>query len=155
MPASVPATSLPPGTCVVIASRDHFFARSLQSSLEARGADVHLWERMSPTLDCVKLEGVDVLLIETHGLGEADASLIERVRERSPLIEIVAISEDPLVESAVQALRSGVYTLLAYPVSDTQLAVAIREATLRKRRGEQRIKALEAPSDREVLRRPS
>jgi DNA-binding NtrC family response regulator len=65
------------------------------------------------------------------------------VREHSPLIEIVAISEDPPVESAVQALRSGIYTLLAYPVSDDQILDAIRAATSRKRRGEERIRALE------------
>jgi DNA-binding NtrC family response regulator len=150
-----PSSSLPSRPCVLVASRDQVFARSLKVSLEAKETEVRLWERPSASsADRAQLDGVDVLLIETHGLGEADASLLERVRERSPMIEIVAISEDPMVESAVQALRSGVYTLLAYPVSDQQLLEAIREATARKRRGEQRIRALEnSPAERDAARR--
>jgi DNA-binding NtrC family response regulator len=139
-----PTSSPPPRPRVLVASRDQVFARSLKASLESKGADVQLWEGAAAArADGAQLEGVDVLLIETHGLGEADASVVERVREHSPLIEIVAISEDPPVESAVQALRSGIYTLLAYPVSDDQILDAIRAATSRKRRGEERIRALE------------
>jgi DNA-binding NtrC family response regulator len=142
MPSTI--SNVPPRPRVLVASRDQVFARSLKESLDAKGAEVQLWEGAGTSpADGAQLEGVDVLLIETHGLGEADASLVERVREHSPMIEIVAISEDPPVESAVQALRSGVYTLLAYPVSDDQILDSIRAATSRKRRGEQRIKALE------------
>ncbi len=150
-----PASNRAPRTRVLVASRDQVFARSLKVSLESKGAEVHLWEGTGAwSAEGPQLEGVDVLLVETYGLGDAEWSLVERVRERSPMIEIVAISEDPLVESAVQALRSGVYALFAYPVSDDQLMGAITEATARKRRGEQRIRALErapgAISDREL-----
>jgi len=152
MPA--PTSNLPHRPQVLVASRDQVFARSLKESLESKGADVQLWKGSGASpADGAQLDGVDVLLIETHGLGEADASLVERVREHSPMIEIVAISEDPPVESAVQALRSGIYTLLAYPVSDDQILDAIRAATSRKRRGEQRIKALETSATASDLRR--
>ncbi len=141
---SAPSSNFAPRTRVLVASRDQVFARSLEASLESKGAEVHLWEEPGPwSAEGPQLEGVDVLLIETYGLREAEWSLVEQVRERSPMVEIVAISDDPLVESAVQALRSGVYTLLAYPVSDDQILEAITEATARKRRGEQRIRALE------------
>jgi DNA-binding NtrC family response regulator len=138
-----PAT-LPPGTKVLVASRDRVFARSLQGPLEARGAEVHLWEGPGDwSADGALPESIDVLLIETWGLGAPEWSLVEQVRDRSPMIEIVAISEDPVVGAAVEALRSGVYTLLPYPVSDAQLLEAIAEATSRKRRGEERIRDLE------------
>ena len=152
MPA--PTSPPPPRPRVLVASRDQVFARSLKESLEAKGAAVQLWiGSAASSADGEQLEGIDVLLIETHGLGETDGSLVERVREHSPMIEIVAISEDPPVESAVQALRSGIYTLLAYPVSDDQILDAIHAATSRKRRGEQRIKALETSATASDLRR--
>jgi DNA-binding NtrC family response regulator len=145
---SPPSSNLAPWTRVLVASRDRVFARSLEASLESKGAEVHLWEGPGAwSAEGPQLEEVDVLLVETYGLREAEWSLVERARERSPMVEIVAISEDPLVEGAVQALRSGVYTLLAYPVSDDQLLEAITEATARKRRGEKRIKALERPPE--------
>jgi DNA-binding NtrC family response regulator len=141
---SVTSSSFPPWTHVLVASRDRVLARSLEATLDSHGAKVRLWEgRGGWSAEEPQLQGIDVLLVETSRSGESEWSLVERVRERSPMVEIVAISEDPMVEGAVQALRNGVYTLLAYPVSDDQLLEAITQATARKRRGEQRIQALE------------
>jgi DNA-binding NtrC family response regulator len=109
-----------------MASRDRAFARSLGASRRAKGVGVHLWEgRDARAAEEPLLRAVDV---ESHGLRDAEWSLVERVRERSPMVEIVAISDDPAVESMVQALRIGVYTLLADPVSDDKLLRAITEA---------------------------
>jgi DNA-binding NtrC family response regulator len=138
------STSLAPWTNVLVASRDRVLARSLEATLASRGVKVRLWDGLGGwSAEEPQLQGVDVLLVETSELREAEWSLVERVRERSPMVEIVAISEDTMVEGAVQALRNGVYTLLAYPVSDEQLLEAIAQAAARKRRGEQRIRALE------------
>lgn len=132
-----------------MASRDRVLARSLEATLGSRGVKVSLWEgRGGWSAEEPQLQDVDVLLVETSGLREAEWSLVERVRERSPMVEIVAISEDSMVETAVQALRNGVYTLLAYPVSDEHLLEAIAQAAARKRRGEQRIRALEGCVDK-------
>jgi DNA-binding NtrC family response regulator len=138
-----------PWTHVLVASRDRVLARSLEATLRSNGAQVSLWEGPGASAEAPRLQGVDVLLVETSASREAEWSLVERVRERSPMVEIVAFSEDPLVEGAVQALRNGVYTLLAYPVSDDQLLDAITQATARKRRGEQRIRALETGREAE------
>jgi DNA-binding NtrC family response regulator len=140
-----PSVTLLPGTRVLVASRDRLFTQSLAESLRSRGAQIHPWETpLAGSTEGQRLERIDVLLIEAHGLGEAEWALVDRVRERSPLTEIIAISSDPLVESAVQALRSGIYTLLTYPVSDEQLLEVIAEAGERKRRCEERIEALGA-----------
>jgi DNA-binding NtrC family response regulator len=152
---STTTNGFPPWTRVLMASRDRVFARSLAASLESHGAEVRVWEGPGAwSADEPRLQGVDVLLVETCGLRQAEWSLVERVREVSPMVEIVAISDDPLVEGAVQALRSGVYTLLAYPVSDDQLLEAITQATARKRRGEQRIRALEGTPTVNGVREP-
>lgn len=88
------------------------------------------------------LSSVDVLLVETDGFRDPEWTLVERVRERSPLLEIIAISSDPNVETAVEVLRSGVFSVVSYPVSDDQLAEVILEACRRKRHGEERLKFL-------------
>jgi DNA-binding NtrC family response regulator len=150
---SVPSGPFSPWTYVLVASRDRVLARSLEATLQAHGADVHLWEgRGAWSVEAPQLDGIDVLLVEASGSCEAEWTLVEHVRERSPMVEIVAISEDPLVEGAVQALRNGVYTLLAYPVSDEQLVEAITQATARKRRGEQRIHAIDTQRGVEASR---
>jgi len=84
-------------------------------------------------------------VVETQGLSDATLVLIDQVREQCPMVEIVAISSDPLVEESVQAFRHGVFAVLSYPVSDGQLADVIRNAYRRKLRGEARIKKLDGP----------
>lgn len=152
---NAPSSQFAPWTRVLVASRDRAVARSLEATLEANGVEVRRWDgRAAHSADAAQLEGVDVLLVETSGWRDAEWSLVERVRERSPMVEIVAISEDPVVDGAVQALRTGVYTLLAYPASDERLVDAITQATARKRRGEQRIRALETNRAVESSRGP-
>ncbi|MFH1176923.1 MAG: hypothetical protein V1750_05910 [Acidobacteriota bacterium] len=129
---------------LLIASSDAVYRRYLADRLRSCGIEVLPWEEgdkeSGERLDASR---VDVLLVETHGLDDADWALIEEVRDRAPLIEIIAISSDPQVENAVQALRSGVFEILTYPVSDSHLVNAITSACSRKRYGEDRIKATE------------
>jgi DNA-binding NtrC family response regulator len=160
---------------VLIASRDPAYRRVLAGCLGGKGFDIYLLESSADRRGSNRavaagfgdeigdLSRIDVLLIETHGLGEAEWLLVEQVRERSPMIEIVAISDAwteegpvgaalvshgsrPLLDRAIQAVREGVFAVLAYPVSDRQLEEAILSASRRKRRGEERIEALNRPA---------
>ena len=141
------SAKLLPGTRVLMASRYRLFTRSLEELLRLRGAQVHPWEGpLAGSTEGQRLEQTDVLLLVTYGLGEAGPALVDRARRRSPMTEIIAISFDPLYESAVWALRSGPHTVLTYPVPDEHVLDVIAEASERKRRRcEERIEALGAP----------
>lgn len=145
MPAVTRRTELPgaPGPVhVLIASGDRVFASHLCACLAAEAMTVTLWEAPA-TGPLPDLAGVDVLLIETFGLGEAQRELLDTLHEAAPLVEVVAISEDPAVENAVQALRAGVFAILEYPVSSDVIAREITRACERKRRAERRIRQLD------------
>lgn len=58
------------------------------------------------------------------------------------MTEIVAIASGPLVDGAVQAVRSGVHSVLRAPVSPQRLAEEIGRAWRRRRHGEARMKVL-------------
>jgi FixJ family two-component response regulator len=90
----------------------------------------------------------DVLVLETCGLGDPEWSLVHRLLEASPLMEVVEISTDADVGQAVEELRSGVFAVFAYPVSDEDLAAAIVGAAARKRRAEERLRAISGPRAR-------
>jgi DNA-binding NtrC family response regulator len=140
-----------PGECgtvrVLLMSRDGVYSRFLAERLSREGMSVHLSAAVgagaAAALDAAQ---IDVVIVETHGLGETDWALVELVRERAPLIEIIAISAGPLVDAAVEALRSGVFSILAYPVTDDQLVRDVSRACARKRRGEARLMATEGRS---------
>jgi DNA-binding NtrC family response regulator len=135
--------SLQPAASVLVASRDGTYARYLVERLRSIGMKADHW--VSPTDEHTAgpdPSRVDVLLLETDGFRDPDWTLVERVRDQAPLVEIIAISSDPNVEEVVEVLRSGVFSVVSYPVSDDQLAEVIVEACRRKRRGEERLKAL-------------
>jgi len=129
---------------VLLTSRDVVYARFLSERLAREGMHVQLSgpTGVGPTTDLDPSQ-IDVVIVETHGLGEADWAMVELVRERAPLIEVIAISAGPLVDAAVEALRTGVFSILAYPVTDDQLVRDVSSACARKRRGEVRLRATE------------
>jgi DNA-binding NtrC family response regulator len=127
---------------VLVAARDPAIARGLLEMLEAIGMEVHQGEPQGAVQGGADLATIDILLLETSAFGDAEWALVERVREGSPMVEIVAVSADLAVENAVTAVRAGVYTVLGAPVTPGALVAAIRSAHDRKRRGEQRIQVL-------------
>jgi DNA-binding NtrC family response regulator len=129
---------------VLLTSSDVVYARFLSERLAKEGMQVQVSapSGVGPTTELDPSQ-IDVVILETHGLSEADWAMVELVRERAPLIEVIAISAGPLVDAAVEALRSGVFSILAYPVTDDQLVSDIARACARKRRGEARLKATE------------
>ncbi len=132
---------------VLVTSRDAVYSRFLFDRLVAEGMQVTRPPAPAGGFASVPDSSeIDVVLVETYGLDDAAWALIELVRERAPLIEVIAISSGPLVDRAVQALRLGVFSILSYPVSDDQLVSEITRACARKRRGEARLKATERRS---------
>lgn len=130
---------------VLIASRDQAYAHVLARTLLAQGMEALVWSRPwneLPVRD--RLGWIDVLLVETEGLTDAEWDLLEAMREESPVTEVIAISSEPLLEDAVQALRAGAFSVLEYPVSSGQLVNEISKACARKRHGEQRLRQLGA-----------
>lgn len=129
---------------VVVVSSDRVYASSLAEFLTAAGMTVRCLSPTQRLPDPVLTEGwADVVLVEIHGLDSSEWRLLEDVRRREPLVEVVAISSDPVVEDAVCALREGVYSVLQYPVSSEQLADTITRAVARKRRAEGRLRELD------------
>ena len=146
MHSSTPTTPTTPEERirVLVASKDQAYARGLAEALSLRGLNATSWElpRSNANGDAAQPTS-DVLVVESDELSDAEWAFIEEVRERSPMIEILAISSDPLIESAVQALRIGLFAVLTYPLSDLQLLDAIRAAYDRKQRGELRLEAID------------
>lgn len=125
---------------VAVVSADPVYVQTLTEFLRRRGIEVS--RAGADAASGLDLDRVDVLLVETHGAAADEWALLERVRRQAPLVEVVAISSDPLVREAVRALRAGLYAVLQYPVSGDQLAETIAGAGTRKRRAEVRMRQL-------------
>ena len=123
---------------VLVVSTDEVWAEVLAARLRALRLEVDR-ARAIATVAPEALAGIDVVLLETQGGGEDDRSVFERLREQSPLTEVVAICPPPRVGAAVEALRAGVFAILTHTVGDRQLLDSLRAAGARKRRGQRRL----------------
>jgi DNA-binding NtrC family response regulator len=126
---------------VLVAARTEVVRRGLVDQLRSLGLEVQSGEPADLEAG-PDLAGTDVLVYGAARLAEDELTLLEHVRERSPLVEVVVVSSDQGVDHTVQALRSGVYALLPAPATTEQLATTIVGAYARKRHGEQRMRAL-------------
>lgn len=128
---------------VLVASSDPVYAASMGELLASRGLAVQRFPMRAvdagwPTPPAE----VDVLLVEVPGLETAEWALVERLRRDAPLVEVVVVSANPVVEDAVLVLRSGAFAVLEPCVADEELVGTVRAAATRKRRAEVRIEQL-------------
>lgn len=132
---------LTPPLTVAIASRDRVYRDSLSTPLRRRGFGVRALDLSTP-LGPVELDGVDVLIVDTDALTSTDLEIIAALQTRSPLVEVVAVTGSLPVEEAVDALRSGVFTVLQHPVADDLLVETISQAGRRHHRARARLEEL-------------
>lgn len=85
---------------------------------------------------------VDVFVVFGPVLDDALMVLLETIRNRFPTSEIVAVSPDPMVENAVQAVRFGVHSVLRAPAGPDQLGWEVARALARRRWARQRLRTL-------------
>lgn len=139
----VPANCAMVDVRVLLVCRDSARAAWLRGCLQSRGIVVEPGDadtlRSTHGTDPACF---DVLLLEARALDDADLATLQRIRECSPLTEVVAISASGLVDDAVQALRSGVFAILLRPVAEDELIDTIVSASERKRRAEGRMRVL-------------
>jgi DNA-binding NtrC family response regulator len=82
-------------------------------------------------LSDVRMPGLDGMALQRRAMAD---------RLPQPAILMRAFGS---AETAVDALRNGVFSILTYPVTDGQLVNEITRACARKRHGEARLKATE------------
>jgi DNA-binding NtrC family response regulator len=137
----MPEEPTAPQLRVAIASDDRVYRDSLALPLRRHGFVVCLFVPGAVAAPAA-LDGVDVLVVDTDALTRADLEGISRVRERWPLVEVVAVTGSLPVEEAVEALREGVFTVLQHPVADELLVATIARAGQRHRRAKTRLDEL-------------
>lgn len=118
---------------VAVLSADRVFADSLAVMLAGDGMTAL---RVIPA---TVVGGLDVVVVESPGLGDPLWQAVEALHREDPLVEVVVVTSEPDVHDAVETVRSGAFTVLQYPVTGEELTEAVLAAGRRKRRATRRI----------------
>jgi two-component system, NtrC family, response regulator AtoC len=120
-----------PGTVLLI-DDEPLILRSLRRTLEREGYRTALAESAAAIEPRLAESDPDVALLDL-GLGpESGLALLERLKRERPELEVIVITGNASIESAVGCIRRGAFDYLAKPFDDHRVRTTVRRAIERR-----------------------
>ncbi|MGH7336892.1 MAG: sigma-54-dependent transcriptional regulator, partial [Myxococcota bacterium] len=120
-----------PGAVLLI-DDEPLLLRSLRRTLEGEGYRIALAESAEGALARIAERVPDVALVDL-GLGrDSGHALLERLRREWPEVEVIVITGNASIESAVDCIRGGAFDYLAKPFDDHRLRTTVGRAVERR-----------------------
>jgi two-component system cell cycle response regulator len=119
---------------ILIAEDDADFRRILSRRAARMGLEVDQVENGKDAIEAFKNGNYDALVVDLYMPEFGGLDVIEAAREVDPEIESLILTGSASVETAVEALRAGVYDYLTKPLeSMTEFEMALSRALERRR----------------------
>jgi DNA-binding NtrC family response regulator len=133
-PAADQAARPPLAARVLVVDDEPALRRSLARLLIARGFDVLTAEDGAAALNLLSSHNVDVMLVDLMMPRMSGMTVLERVKQQHPEVEVVMMTAFGEVETAVTAVRAGAYDFLTKPFAATEaVAHTLEKAAEHKR----------------------
>lgn len=100
----------------------------LQKEFERKGFPVHTAGEAWRALDILGKHRIDVALLDIVLPGEDGISLLRRIRAAHPAIQVIMLTGNAAVGTAVQAMKFGAYDYLSKPYDLGKLLLLIERA---------------------------
>src|SRR5262245_60476911 len=121
-----------PGS-VLLVDDEPLILRSLRRTLEVEGYLTAFAESADAVDARLAESDPDVVLLDL-GLGcDGGLALLERLKREWPDIEVIVITGNATIESAVGCIRSGAFDYLAKPFDEHRVRTTVRRAVERRR----------------------
>jgi DNA-binding NtrC family response regulator len=117
---------------VLVGDGDGDVRRWLRRELESAGLDVHEARDASALADELESEPA-VLLLDLGLLPGAERELVSEIRRSCANAEIVVMTGDASIDSAVACMRAGAFDYLAKPLADRERVTGAVRAALERR----------------------
>ena len=100
----------------------------LTEYLNYRGYKVKNARNRSETLSFLEKESFDIVLLDWRLPDVEGQSLLEEIKEKHPLLQVIVITAYGSVERAVHAMKKGAYHYLTKPINLEELLLLIERA---------------------------
>jgi two-component system response regulator HydG len=128
---------------ILVADDQRNMRTTLALMLKGHGHDVDQAVDGDEAMKRVAEEPYDLVLTDLKMGNQDGLAVLRRVKEVSPLTEVVVMTAFGTIESAVEAMRGGAYDYIQKPFSEEELAVKVDRA-IEKRQLAGEVKALAA-----------
>lgn len=95
---------------------------------------------------------IEVVLLDVKMPGMDGIEVLREIKKKHPLIEVIMLSGQATVESAIEGMKLGAFDYLLKPCEMDQLISKVKEAAAKKREHEEKI--IEARVKEITSRRP-
>jgi DNA-binding NtrC family response regulator len=135
---------------LLLVDDDLEFVRSITPSLERRGMVVSAVHDGQQALERIQDRSFEVAVVDVVMPGMDGLTLLDRLHEEDPLLEVVILTGNPRVGDVRRSLMGGAFDYLMKPCKVEELARAVRSAHERRK---ERVEEARRGSLDEVLRR--
>ncbi len=139
---------------LLVVDDDDILRRTLAARFTKLGAAVTTASDAEEALDQSSDSVWDVALLDLHMPGMDGLSLLERLKEKQPALEVLVLTAHATIENAIRAMKLGAYNYLTKPFQFQELEVQVQKAfevSQLNRREKQRLEHLDYESPRYQL----
>ena len=118
---------------------DNEFRNTAAKRFARRGFHVHEAPGVNDALRLLQDRQFDVVVTDMAMPGLTGLDLLQRIKELSPECEVILLTGEATVETAVQAMKLGAYDFLSKPFSLAELETLIQKAFERRRLSQENV----------------
>jgi two-component system response regulator CpxR len=128
---------------VLLVDDEQEFVEVLAERLEVRDIVVTKAFSGDEALAGIKEKAVDVVILDVAMPGKDGVATLKEIKQFNPIIEVIMLTGNATVDSAVEGMRLGAYDYLMKPTETKDLLEKIVKAYKRKTEQEERIRQAE------------
>lgn len=113
---------------VLLVDDEEGFRETVAERLTMRGHEVTAVPRAEAALSVVKERSFDVAVVDILMPGMDGIALLDRLKGLLPFLEVIILTGQGSIESAVDAMRKGAYHYLTKPLRLAELEIQIQKA---------------------------
>ena len=125
---------------VLLVDDEKEFVDALAERLEIRDFEIAKAFDGDQAVETVSKAGVDVVVLDVLMPGKDGLSTLREIKQVKPLVEVIMLTGNATVTSAIEGLQSGAYDYLMKPTETKDLIAKIVLAYKRKVEQEERIR---------------
>lgn len=124
---------------ILLVDDEKEFTDTLAQRLAIRELNVDVAYSGESALELMEENTYDVVVLDVHMPGLSGNETLQRIKENTPLVQVVMLTGNVTVEKAITGMKLGAYDFLMKPAKTEDLIEKIKEAYELKKGHEERI----------------
>jgi DNA-binding NtrC family response regulator len=121
------------GIRLLLVDDEHDFTSALKRRLDRRGLEVTVADSGEAALTLLVESPMDVVVLDVRMPGMDGLSVLARIKEQWPSVEVVMLTGHASMEVAIRGMELGAFDYLMKPVDFQDLLYKVEDAATRKK----------------------